>query len=679
MPWSLAIHHIDVFGAGDATLIIAREDDAHGNILNFRSCLVDGGLNVYVANWIDYLQNELQGRQLDVMVCSHYDEDHLYGLSSLLTNAAQRLCDNTRIYDQGWPGGDRALDNGYINYLLAINGCVARGGRVTPVLNPLPNRTRVAIEVCSDIDPAYDTLIPPSISAYFRVGLELPALAPGEVTVPPPPPPGYPDPDAWNLYEQGQATKIDRRTSVGKIIDDPDTLRYTEILWAGMAMPAGAPTMTCIAVNRYVPGEDEPIAVSNSLQSIKNEKSLAFEIQFNNFKYYLGGDIETPQEDYIQDYLNQYDSVAGRVLAFKPSHHGANTATSRDFVTQIKPMAAFVSCGTDNQYGHPAIQTVNILDGYPAVPTWEEANPPAERDGIHTTPPPPPPNRPVAYYLTGYQTPGPPPVTRGGDASLTAGDPNANPVRRGHIVLRITEAQSQGDVAGQLGIGVGTAAQQAALALGAAQNVADKARDFTKEAVIGSGATVAAAAIAALLGVTVGVQGSAQNTRNVQTALKNALIAIGNLADQSTTDQTYLNDLQNTVVNALTPCAQISAAIAGAAGAAADTAARQAVVPGITAQALAQAVTNRVMAQVVPAAAAAGAAAGAALNGQNAVAAGAATQAAVLAAGGALPVATNASTLAANASQAAAAAGLFNVEFYNLFGNPVGNQIITHS
>ncbi|GHO50786.1 hypothetical protein [Ktedonospora formicarum] len=43
MPWSLAIHHIDVKGSGDATLIIAREKNIHNITVNFRSCLIDGG------------------------------------------------------------------------------------------------------------------------------------------------------------------------------------------------------------------------------------------------------------------------------------------------------------------------------------------------------------------------------------------------------------------------------------------------------------------------------------------------------------------------------------------------------------------------------------------------------------------------------------------------------------
>jgi hypothetical protein len=78
----------------------------------------------------------------------------------------------------------------------------------------------------------------------------------------------------------------------------------------------------------------------------RNEKSLAVEVTFGNFRYYVGGDIETAQENSIQLLLNNTGDAAGRVLAMKTSHHGANTATARGFVDQLRPSAAFISCGT---------------------------------------------------------------------------------------------------------------------------------------------------------------------------------------------------------------------------------------------------------------------------------------------------------------------------------------------
>jgi hypothetical protein len=45
MPWTLEIHHIDVGGSGDSTLIVAREIPVlPGALPTVRSALIDGGL-----------------------------------------------------------------------------------------------------------------------------------------------------------------------------------------------------------------------------------------------------------------------------------------------------------------------------------------------------------------------------------------------------------------------------------------------------------------------------------------------------------------------------------------------------------------------------------------------------------------------------------------------------------
>jgi hypothetical protein len=127
------------------------------------------------------------------------------------------------------------------------------------------------------------------------------------------------------------------------------------------------------------------------------------------------------------------------VHAIKVSHHGSNTATSRAFIDRLRPMAAFISCGTANSYFHPALAT---------------ANPALHAPGI-------PPNRPVLHYLTGYQVRNPP-ASRAGVAGVTAGDPHYLVPRRGHIVLTVTAAQSVRDQRGARYLDVEAAAIAAA-------------------------------------------------------------------------------------------------------------------------------------------------------------------------------------------------------------------------
>jgi hypothetical protein len=90
---------------------------------------------------------------------------------------------------------------------------------------------------------------------------------------------------------------------------------YEEMLWADFAgtvaypgagvAPAGAPTMRPIAANRYVRtngGQTTGPILGGA--DPKNAKCLGVEVRFGNFRYYVAGDIETPQENSIQQLLN---------------------------------------------------------------------------------------------------------------------------------------------------------------------------------------------------------------------------------------------------------------------------------------------------------------------------------------------------------------------------------------
>jgi len=441
MAWRLEIHHIDVIGTGDATLIVAQEvAPLIGAVPIVRSLLVDGGLGIFAPSLDAYVAARLgAGQQLNAMICTHYDGDHVRGLTGLLLT--QNRYDNTIIYDQGWP---QVQDNDYLNFLRAINGSNVNG----PVLGVagVVARTRVTARVQAD-------------------GVAVGALPAGI---------GAPAVPAGGL---GAINRVPHWLLTGAAPADP--------LWNGWgAAPAGAPTMRFIAANRYVRtaagGIVGPVGPAGAGARLKNVKSLAVEVTFGNFRYYVAGDIETPQENQIQLLLNNANNAAGRVLAFKTSHHGANTATSRAFVDQLRPDAAVLSCGTGNPHNHPAQQTINVLDGYPAFP------------GAHGPVPPPPPNRPVDNYLTGYQLAGPPPLSYGGDVSITAGDPNAGPPPIfGDIVMTVSNAQSGAAVEGGVYNAARIAANGALTTLGVAGVMAAAAAglvaDAAGEAALSSG------------------------------------------------------------------------------------------------------------------------------------------------------------------------------------------------
>jgi hypothetical protein len=497
MAWQLEIHHIDVIGSGDATLIVAQEvPPLAGMVAQVRSALVDGGRIGHAAFLDGFITARLgAGVELNVMICTHYDIDHVGGLSGLLRRP--NTYDNVIIYDQGWPGGLTHNDESFRRYLLSING-------LTPALAALPglgaiNRTWVTDRVMSD------NMVP------FG-------------------------PPAWAV----PAAPINRAASWLLTAAAP-----LDVLWWPLATPAGAPSMRIIAANRYVEtaagGILGPVGPAGGGATLKNRKSLAVEVTFGNFRYYVGGDIETPQEDQIQLRLNNADNALGRCLAMKTSHHGANTATSRNFVNQLRPAAAFMSCGTGNN-NHPAQQTVNVMDGYLALALPHGAQPPL------------PPFRPVDYYLTGYLLPGPPPLTYGGDTSLTAGDPNAVPRIFGDIELDVTAAESGVDPRGQLYFAVQAAVNRA----------------LTAPGLVGTMGAAAAAPFAVAAAEAAVVWGSNSVASRTITAAGGPAAA-GIAADNAANGPIPAGDRANAMANVVTAAALplTTQAIAAAAGAAA--------------------------------------------------------------------------------------------------------------
>ena len=429
MAWELEIHHIDVTMTGDCTLIVAR-DVAGGRTNTVRTALVDGGRQGAAGRIYDYLLGQLGPAGLvHALIVTHYDNDHYKGIPQLLLQP--RLFNDVRIYDQGWP--EDSGENDYNLYLKAINGLNLDGKRPRNLVDVNFNRTRVTSAV-------YSGSRPPMLGGVVRK-LGAPAL-PAVINQPP----------YWLLTAAAPA----------------------DILWYGApgGRPAGAPSMQCIAVNKYVRtagGMGGPYSQGVLALDPRNEQSLAFLLTFGNFKYYLGGDIETTQENEIQLYLNATNDAAGRVVAFKASHHGANTATSRMFVDRLRPQAVLISCGTCNQYSHPAQETMNVIDGYPANPDAPD------KVKEHPAPPPAPPQRPIENYLTGYQVKKPALMGNIGLLTAVAGNPNATPPIPGDLVLRVSAAQSATDQRGRLYRGVMAAATGAASAAGVASAMAGPA------------------------------------------------------------------------------------------------------------------------------------------------------------------------------------------------------------
>ena len=91
-----------------------------------------------------------------------------------------------------------------------------------------------------------------------------------------------------------------------------------------------------------------------------NQMSLVSKVSFGNTSVMLTGDAETPAET---DMLKKRN-VDYSADILKVGHHGSKTSTSEKWLKTVNPQFAVVSCGLDNDYGHPHKSIVNRLEDF---------------------------------------------------------------------------------------------------------------------------------------------------------------------------------------------------------------------------------------------------------------------------------------------------------------------------
>ena len=87
-----------------------------------------------------------------------------------------------------------------------------------------------------------------------------------------------------------------------------------------------------------------------------NENSIVLKLKVSNVSFLFTGDATVDSE---QSMLNASLSLQSDVL--KVGHHGSNTSTSQAFLNAVNPSYAVISCGINNTYGHPHIETIQKL------------------------------------------------------------------------------------------------------------------------------------------------------------------------------------------------------------------------------------------------------------------------------------------------------------------------------
>jgi hypothetical protein len=90
-----------------------------------------------------------------------------------------------------------------------------------------------------------------------------------------------------------------------------------------------------------------------------NEISIAMKIQCGDFSCIVTGDAEKESEaDMLKSGINLDCDL------YIVGHHGSSSSSTDAFVKAMSPAYGFISCGKDNDYGHPTDKTLNTLAKY---------------------------------------------------------------------------------------------------------------------------------------------------------------------------------------------------------------------------------------------------------------------------------------------------------------------------
>ncbi|MBC2192819.1 DNA internalization-related competence protein ComEC/Rec2 [Listeria sp. FSL L7-0229] len=85
-----------------------------------------------------------------------------------------------------------------------------------------------------------------------------------------------------------------------------------------------------------------------------NDDSIVLKAILDNKVWLFTGDLEANGEQKLLDQPMKADIL-------KVGHHGSKTSTSKEFIQQVQPTFAIISCGVENRFGHPHVETLNTL------------------------------------------------------------------------------------------------------------------------------------------------------------------------------------------------------------------------------------------------------------------------------------------------------------------------------
>ncbi|NLM56758.1 MAG: MBL fold metallo-hydrolase [Clostridiales bacterium] len=113
----------------------------------------------------------------------------------------------------------------------------------------------------------------------------------------------------------------------------------------------------------------------------ENDMSAVVKVTYGDIDFMYTGDAESDAE---YDIINYWGVDILDVEVLKVGHHGSYTSTTEEFLAATTPEFAIISCGRQNEYGHPHSKTLARLEkaGASVYRTDEDGTIIIETDGV---------------------------------------------------------------------------------------------------------------------------------------------------------------------------------------------------------------------------------------------------------------------------------------------------------
>lgn len=99
---------------------------------------------------------------------------------------------------------------------------------------------------------------------------------------------------------------------------------------------------------------------ASAVKSDTNNYSVVIRLDYGETSFVFTGDAEQKSEKAM---LAALSASEFKCDVLKVGHHGSTTSTCAEFLAATDPSLAIISCGKDNDYGHPNADVVERLEG----------------------------------------------------------------------------------------------------------------------------------------------------------------------------------------------------------------------------------------------------------------------------------------------------------------------------